>query len=134
LGAELARFALDGVRGQDVRGRVLLAHGLLDLGDRLRPILAEIADDPDEARSELLPILLEQRPVDDIRRLVGQCQFPVPITSGLVPLRLWYREKGKLWLSRLYLAAAAFERISAPAEFETHRHGPPLCVTPPCAE
>src|SRR5256885_5947584 len=43
-------------------------------------------------------------------------------------LRMWYREKGKLWLSRLNLAAAAVERVAPSAKVETHRHGPELQV------
>ena len=49
FGAKLARLALDGVRGQHQRSRVLLAHCIFDLGDRLGAVLAEIAQDPDES-------------------------------------------------------------------------------------
>ena len=59
FGAELPRLALDGVRGQHQRGRILLAHRLLDLRQRFGAILAEIADDPDEPRAKLGAILLE---------------------------------------------------------------------------
>ena len=85
LGAELARFAFQRMRGKDQRGRVLLAHGALDLGDRLHPILLEIAEDADEARAKLRPALLEMHPIDDIRTLVAHCSLPAPDGSGVVP-------------------------------------------------
>ena len=40
LGAELARFALQRVRRKHQRSGILVAHRLLDLRDRLDPVLA----------------------------------------------------------------------------------------------
>ena len=75
LRAELARFALERMRGDDQRGGVLLAHRLLDLRDRLDAVFLEIAEDSDEARPELGPALLEMHPVDDVPSFVGHTKL-----------------------------------------------------------
>ena len=62
LGAELARLALQRMRRNDQRGRVAGAHRLLDRGDRLDAVLAEIAENPDEIAAELATRPLESGP------------------------------------------------------------------------
>src|SRR5689334_12256845 len=88
LGAELAGLALQRMRRDHERSRVLLVHRLLDLRDRFDAVFLEIAEDADEARAKLRPALLEMRPVDDIASLVGHTQAPhAPDTSGRGPHR-----------------------------------------------
>jgi hypothetical protein len=53
------------------RSRVLAVHRLFDVDDRLRPVLAEIVEDADEARPELGPAPLEMCPVDDVPSFAG---------------------------------------------------------------
>ena len=57
--AELSRFTLDGVCGQDERGRILVVHRLFDLGDRLRSVFTEVAENPNESSAELGAATLE---------------------------------------------------------------------------
>ena len=68
---KLARLTLDGVRGKDERGRILVVHRFFDLRDRLRPILAEVAENPDEAGAKLGSAPLEMYPIDDFQLVVA---------------------------------------------------------------
>src|SRR5205085_8804530 len=86
LGTELARFAFQRMGRDDQRRRILVAHGLFDLRDRLDPILLEISEDADEGWTKLGPALLEVRPVDDVLSLLAQTHAPqMPEASGNVP-------------------------------------------------
>src|SRR3546814_3070303 len=51
--AELARFAFQRVRGHDEAARIAGAHRLFDRGDRLGAVLAKIAENPHESRTQL---------------------------------------------------------------------------------
>ena len=66
FGPELACVTLDGVRGKNQRHRIAGVHRLLDRGQRLGPVFAEITQNADEARTKLGPALFEMRPVDDV--------------------------------------------------------------------
>jgi hypothetical protein len=67
---ELARFALKRVRRDDEPDGVLLPHRTLDGGDAFDAVLAEIAKDADEARSQFAAALLEVSPVDHVFAVV----------------------------------------------------------------
>ena len=75
LRAELAGFALQRMRGEHQRGRVLLAHRLLDLGDRFDAVFLEVTEDLDESGPELGPALLEIHPVDDVPSFVAHAKL-----------------------------------------------------------
>ena len=66
LGAELARFAFERMRRDHQRGGVAVVHRLLNLVDRLGPVLAKVTEDADEPRSQLGAAALEMHPVDNV--------------------------------------------------------------------
>jgi hypothetical protein len=90
VGAELARFRFERVRGEHEAGSIAPTHRVLDPGDRLLPILAEIAEDADEAGAQLASRLREDAPIDDRIGLRHYIQTPkaVPLfESSLVRRR-----------------------------------------------
>ena len=102
-------FALQRVRRDDQRDRVLLVHRLLDRGEALGAVLAEIAEDADEARAKLGPALLEMHPVDDVRcRRPLASMLPCAPGPGAVPPALPNPPKGK---GPVILRSLVVERI-----------------------
>ena len=89
LGAELARFALQRVRRDHQPDGVLLAHRGFDRGDALGAVLAEIAEDADEARAKFAAALLEMHPIDNVVAVVHASlpSGPVPALSTTPPSR-----------------------------------------------
>src|SRR4051812_31249553 len=103
------------MRGHDEPGRILLTHRLLDLGNRLRPILLEIGQDADEPRPELGPVLLEIFPIDDVPSRVGHTLLLVRRTApAVVPTGVRVRRIRV----KFSLAPSLIERVAAAAKIE----------------
>src|SRR6185503_14536171 len=101
------------------RGGILLAHRLLDLGDRFDPILFEIAEDSNEARTELGPTLLEMRPVNDVPSLVGHMKL---LKRRLAPAVVPTCDGNRTQRVKFALAAGFVERIRTAAKIQAKRH------------
>src|SRR3546814_17025106 len=71
--AGLARFAFQRVRGHDEAARIAGAHRLFDRGDRLGAVLAKIAENPHESRTQLGARRAKLVPRSEERRVGKEC-------------------------------------------------------------
>src|SRR5438045_2851287 len=100
----------------DERGRVLVAHRLLDLGNGLDPVFLEVTQDPDEARPKLGPALLEIGPIDDVPSFLAHSSAPRTTRKPDS------RKRVKFALAGVSLAPSAIKRIAPAAKVQPDRN------------